>query len=393
MSSVIRAAPLPREQIPARGAPEWAPWMRALVSEAFARARQGATVPKRRRHGRPEDESAVDCGVSPVSATEPSSRLRSAHWHTRESVHTPAHSGVSFDAFARGLLRDHTPQEPEYIGGLERVECIETLQERVAAIWRCSYKMPFLVSNREFVELVVTLALPPHAQPFSEAHERAALAWPHLLDGTEPPAPQAGERRAFLVISVPVLHADAAIGSTRYLRAYYASVEAVWEDASDAPVKPTRWMYVPANRSPTDRRSMTLQTDSAGWIPLWMQEVRSLLPHTALTQQVMMPDKIVEVRACGTARSSPAGRPQLCTLGREALPGCSVARRRPVWLIWHKFVVLVHRSWLLLHQPKQVVGALRRLRSTLRRRVLAEQVHVARRLLRCGRVQSAGQHG
>ena len=260
--SLLRAAPLARDEIPAVGTPQYDAFARKLTAQAFDFARRADRVPKRLQLGKEGADGAVYCGTFRGATPEPSSRVRRVKWHTRESLHDVAKSGVTFDTFEQRLLRDHTVQEKEYIEPLERVECIEELGKS-AAIWRCSYKMLFMVANRDFVELVMLLALPPSAQPFSEEHERETLAWPELFDGVAPRAPRAGEHRCFIVISQPIAHADARAGATGYLRAYYSSVETVTE-MGDA----TRWI-------------MACQTDSMGWVPLAMQE------H-------LMPSKVVE---------------------------------------------------------------------------------------------------
>lgn len=79
------------------------------------------------------------------------------------------------------------------------------------------------------------IPLPPHAEPFSEAHEQRAMELAPWLRGAPPlPAPAAGERRAFLVLSQPVAYAPL----PGHLRAYYASVEAVHEVSAEE----TEWL-------------------------------------------------------------------------------------------------------------------------------------------------------
>ncbi|WFD49872.1 hypothetical protein GLX27_004558 [Malassezia furfur] len=221
----LAAAPLARDAIPAVESSAWAPFLAAWVHEAFVHARDAQRVPKRTRHAGTPD--AVACGVTPSAHT---GRLRGAHWHTRASRHR-----VPYDTFVRGLFDNHTPNEREYIESLASVMCVDALQPPHVAVWDNAYRLPWPTSSRDFVELVFCIPLPPHAEPFSEAHEQRAMELAPWLRGAPPlPAPAAGERRAFLVLSQPVAYAPL----PGHLRAYYASVEAVHEVSAEE----TEWL-------------------------------------------------------------------------------------------------------------------------------------------------------
>ena len=161
----LAAAPLARDAIPAVESSAWAPFLAAWVHEAFVHARDAQRVPKRTRHAGTPD--AVACGVTPSAHT---GRLRGAHWHTRASRHR-----VPYDTFVRGLFDNHTPNEREYIESLASVMCVDALQPPHVAVWDNAYRLPWPTSSRDFVELVFCIPLPPHAEPFSEAHEQRAM--------------------------------------------------------------------------------------------------------------------------------------------------------------------------------------------------------------------------
>ena len=186
-------------------------------------------------------------------------RLRGAHWHSRSSIHFPEETGVSFDAFADGLLHHHTENEQQYIHALEQAECLEVLVPDVASIWHLKYRTPWGTANRDFVELVITLPLLAHELPFSNFHEEVMVEALHTdsLPNGHVPHGAVGTRRSFLVISQPIAHPR----TQGYVRAYYASAEGVREDsiATRADDTCVQWM-------------LTTQTDAQGWIPQWIQE-------------------------------------------------------------------------------------------------------------------------
>lgn len=223
MPELLRAAPLARERLPAVESSAWAPFLAECVQDAFAHARDASHVTKRVRTSGAEK---VACGAS---ASREHGRLAKAQWHTRASTHH-----VPYETFAKGLLEEHTVQEQQYIESLEKATCLEALQANVG-IWHNAYKLPPLTADRDFVELVFAIPLPPHPEPFSAAHEQASLEAALWMHGP-PAAPRPGELRSFLVLSQPIAHAP----EKGYVRAYYASVEAVRERAPSE----TEWMYV-----------------------------------------------------------------------------------------------------------------------------------------------------
>lgn len=220
-SHMLRAAPLPRERISTRER-AGIEFIRALVADAFAHARDAHAVKTR------QVTPLVRCGVT---KSRDVGRLARASWHTRSSEHC-----VPYELMRDGLCANHSQHEQEYIHALERAECLEELAPGVG-IWHLAYKLPPPTSDRDFCELVACVELPPHAHPFSAAHEEATLAQPDIL--AKPRAPQGDERRSFLVISQPVEHA----ASPRHVRAYYASVEAVSEAQGSQ-----RWVCVAADQ-------------------------------------------------------------------------------------------------------------------------------------------------
>lgn len=104
--------------------------------------------------------------------------------------------------------------------------------------------------------MLLTVDLPAHEDPFSEAHERAALA-----SVRDPGASRTTSgRRSFLVIQFPVSHPDFPEAAPK-VRGTYASFEAVWEEpTSDATDNCVNW-------------KMAVQSDTRGKIPVMMQEM------------------------------------------------------------------------------------------------------------------------
>lgn len=71
------------------------------------------------------------------------------------------------------------------------------------------------------------------------------------------------DRRSFLVISIPVEHADAPERPSEFVRGKYASVEAVWDHKTpgdDQAAQDIEWF-------------MAVQSDAGGQIPLLFQEM------------------------------------------------------------------------------------------------------------------------
>ncbi|PKI83692.1 hypothetical protein MVES1_002452 [Malassezia vespertilionis] len=220
---LLRAAPLPRGAIPAPGSDAWDSFMESVVREGFAHVRCGknAATKLRRSQG-----IALRTGSYDAPHKDENTRLQSARWHARDSVHHMEQ--LEYSDFEQGLLKDHSLHEQQYIKSLKHAACVETLVPDIAAIWHLQYALPFLTADRDFVELVVTLPLPPSEAAFSTEHEETtveARPWAPGAEATEATeaAPTAHHVPSFMVVSIPV-EMEASVG---YLRAYYTSVEGV----------------------------------------------------------------------------------------------------------------------------------------------------------------------
>ena len=119
-----------------------------------------------------------------------------------------------------------------------------------------------MTKDRDFLQLIITIDLPAHAEPFSEAHEALITEhftskFPGSTPATAPVASDASLKRSFVVIQVPVEHESAPERPSDFVRGRYASVEAVYEGEKTGE---TIWrMYV--------------QSDPRGSIPSWMTEM------------------------------------------------------------------------------------------------------------------------
>lgn len=139
---------------------------------------------------------------------------------------------------------------------------------------RCADTMTKFVTNRDFVEMVFTLPLPPSSSPFDQLHEQATLeilshAGTSPADESSSIAPIEGSRRSFLVISIPVEHSAAPEDPPRFVRGKYASVEAVWETSA----APHGANSVNAGEQRGVEWLMAVQSDAGGRIPLALQEM------------------------------------------------------------------------------------------------------------------------
>lgn len=248
---LLRAEPCQRSAIPAPGTPAWQAFVEEVVVEGFAMLRRTNVATRwKALHG--------GVGLASIPSLEPAGApLRAAHWHARSSFHF-VQDGVTFEQFSDGLLRDHTENEAQYIHALEKAERLEELVPGVASIWHLCYRTPRGSAPRDFVELVFTLPLPPTEQPFSNQHEIEVLAAHRQGALRDAPPAAADDRRAFMVVSLPVEHERTA----GYVRAYYASVEGVREDELQARLA-----------EPCVHWLMATQSDAQGWIPRWVQEL------------------------------------------------------------------------------------------------------------------------
>lgn len=253
----LHAKPIERARIPQPGTPEWGAFVSEVVSEGFSELRK---VNVGLRWSTVQGQGKVAC-ISIPSLDPPGTPLRKAHWHARSSIHFEKDTSLRFDAFEQGLMHHHTAHEKEYLPTLKSAERLETLVPDFAEIWHIRYGTPFFMADRDFVELVLALPLPPSRYPFSGMHEGETIAeWLQgsiLPGGDVPPAPE-GKFRSFAVLSMPIAHPE----TPGCVRGYYASAEGVREDVTQ--VRPgelgTQWM-------------MTTQTDAGGWVPRWVQEL------------------------------------------------------------------------------------------------------------------------
>ena len=218
----LQAEPISRDEIPESGSNEWRCFLAELVREAFSAQRCASTMGMRVLLNKPDNHVAT---MSSLSTAPRGSRLRNANWHTRASKHTPSSSGLTYEMFVDGLLKNHSANEQEYIEPCQSAECLEELEPGIAGIWHMKYATPFGTANRDFVELVVTLPLDAVRMPFSPPHEEQTLAQIEGRAATATPEARPPVLRSFLVVSVPVKSKP----TPGYVRAYYASVESVTE--------------------------------------------------------------------------------------------------------------------------------------------------------------------
>ncbi|BGP23440.1 START-like domain containing protein [Rhodotorula toruloides] len=123
-------------------------------------------------------------------------------WHARRSVHR-GETAPSYEAFERGLLRDHSVNEAKYIEACTEARRIEVIKEGELEVWQTLYHQAFPASNRDFTFLLLTISLPPRPIPPDTARQL----------------------RSFIVISIPVEHP----AEKGYVRGRYVSVEHVQE--------------------------------------------------------------------------------------------------------------------------------------------------------------------
>ncbi|KAJ8295997.1 hypothetical protein OF846_001322 [Rhodotorula toruloides] len=112
-------------------------------------------------------------------------------WHARRSVHR-GENAPSYEAFERGLLRDHSVNEAKYIESCTEARKIKVIKEAELE-----------GDNRDFTFLLLTTPLP--SRPSASDSTRAL--------------------RSFVVISIPVEHPS----EKGYVRGRYVSVEHIQE--------------------------------------------------------------------------------------------------------------------------------------------------------------------
>ncbi len=188
------------------------------------------------------------------------------------------HPDIAYDSFRAGLLLNHAENEGKYIHELKSVERIAGFQGEHASVWLNGYKLPIVTKDRDFLELIITVDLPAHAEPFSAAHEEAIkqhFSSPSSSHEDEPklppkaPAAEQGLYRSFLVIQVPVTHEQAPERTADYVRGRYASFEALSEQPHTAAAAAAGAQE--AGAPPVEWR-MAVQSDPAGSIPTFLTE-------------------------------------------------------------------------------------------------------------------------
>lgn len=309
----LQAAPLPEDRLPSTEA-DPTPLLLALVKQAFSLVRSSDGWKRGKKYG--EEDAAKGGSVQYLSCpSDMSGRLKKCAWHARFSQHKPADSGLSFEDMFEGLgTDDHALKEKEYIHDIICVKNVCTVVPGKAHVWHNSCTshpvpsalqialyvpgltrpftlnsdspplrtsldqsppdtLPAPTTNRDFVELVVTLPLPPSPAPFSLAHQEVvcqqlASASAGLPDHPGPAS--AHSRRSFLNISLPVSHSNAP-AQPGFVRGMYASVEAIWEGQRHKAVAEAG--PGETQLQPDIEWFMAVQSDSGGRIPLFVQEV------------------------------------------------------------------------------------------------------------------------
>ncbi|BGP30747.1 hypothetical protein JCM10296v2_002504 [Rhodotorula toruloides] len=136
------------------------------------------------------------------SAAQPppgSGETEGFRWHARRSLHR-GESAPSYEAFERGLLRDHSVNEAKYIESCTEARRIKVIKE--GELEGAFHLLCFKV-NRDFTFLLLTTPLPPRPSASDSTHTL----------------------RSFIVISIPVEHP----AEKGYVRGRYVSVEHVQE--------------------------------------------------------------------------------------------------------------------------------------------------------------------
>ncbi|EST07947.1 START-like domain protein [Kalmanozyma brasiliensis GHG001] len=243
------AIEIPFSSVPPSGTPEYAEFIAHYLSSAFAfiRATPGW---KKTKHFHTDVGGDVQCKLLP----SPVSQIAKKGWHLRESQHA-SDCGLTYDDFRRYLRFQHSTYEKLYIEDIQVTQRLAAVKEDEAEVWHNAYKLPIVTADRDFVQMLLTIDLPPHPEPFSEAHEAATLEWIRSADRTiEPPAVADGAHRSFVVLQFPIAHPDAPEKAPK-VRAVYSSFEAVSEAAGDK----VDW-------------KMAVQSDTRGRIPTFLQE-------------------------------------------------------------------------------------------------------------------------
>lgn len=250
------AIEVPFASTPAPDTPEYAEWLGHYLSEAFKLIRSTPDW-KKTKDFNTAIGGDVQCKVLPSTVKE----LSKKGWHLRESQHGPD-CGLTYDDWRKYDRFQHSTYEKMYIDDIQILECVTKVKPDEAEVWHNAYKLPIVTADRDFVQMLLTVDLPPHPQPFSEAHEAATLAW--VRDPSRTLTPPASDdpaaNRSFVVLQFPVEHPDQPHHSSM-VRAVFSSFEALSEaPAANGQGKVVDW-------------KMAVQSDTRGSIPTMWQEM------------------------------------------------------------------------------------------------------------------------
>ncbi|GAA6045970.1 hypothetical protein NBRC10513_005369 [Rhodotorula toruloides] len=221
MASPLRLTPVKLEALPQSSSePSYQSYVDAAVSAALdlVTSLPSPTSPTSDRWA--AGKTFQTGGPAPVhtystrSAAQPppgSGETEGLRWHARKSVHR-GESAPSYEAFERGLLRDHSVNEAKYIESCTEARKIKVINEGelegafllllFAKVFAdVAYHQAFPASNRDFTFLLLTTPLPPRPSASDSARTL----------------------RSFMVISLPVEHP----AEKGYVRGRYVSVEHV----------------------------------------------------------------------------------------------------------------------------------------------------------------------
>lgn len=250
------AIEVPFSSIPAQDTPEYAEWLAYYISEAFKLIRSTPEW-KKTKNFNTAVGGDVQCKVLPSQVKE----LAKKGWHLRESQHGPE-SGLTYDDWRRLDRFQHSTHEKMYIEDIQLLECVAKVKPDEAEIWRNAYKLPIVTADRDFVQLLLTLDLPQHPQPWSEAHEAATISW--IRDPSRTLTPPASDdpaaNRSLLILQLPVEHPDTP-HDTSMIRGVFCAFEAI----SEAPA--------PNGQGKVVDWKMACQSDTRGSIPSVFQEM------------------------------------------------------------------------------------------------------------------------
>lgn len=180
-----------------------------------------------------------------------SKRLQSCAWHARSSQHKPQPLG--YEDFYEGLFIDRPQKEAQYIHDIIQYDKVQGVSLRAlpcspyishvnADVWlsKCTLldrmstcpdgncvadKLPIFTSNRDFVELLISVDFAPHEDPLGDSHIEQILA--SFQEGQLCGVPQQTHgRKSSMNIQLPV-STDQCSVQPGFLRAYYASIEII----------------------------------------------------------------------------------------------------------------------------------------------------------------------